>query len=340
MGPAGVDKGKGGKYLILPPGFKGKILAGYIPMPSSTFTGYAILRSNLTDGSPQDLKRAVDYGKEVKIYPFAQAANPPKTVFIDLLEIPFSNTIPYNIHFFELLNQFVQREPWLTRNQAMIDQLSNIGIEKGKPFQPDARTKEILNAAITYAHSWLDKKYEQVFTPPFYEGTHWALPAFPDVIKAITTNYQVPDIYPVNGRAVSYSMAYFSPKYLGAGQYYLMTIKDKSDQPFDGSKSYSLHLPPNVPVRLYWSVTAYDRQTHALIIGMKYSSRASTTPGLQKNPDGSVDLYFGTKAPAGKESNWIPTDPQRQFELLARFYGPDKTFFDKVWKMPDVEEVK
>jgi hypothetical protein len=102
---------------------------------------------------------------------------------------------------------------------------------------------------------------------------------------------------------------------------------------------YRLHLPANVPVRLYWSVTAYDRETHALIKDMKYSSRASTTPGLQKNSDGSIDLYFGSKAPEGKESNWIPTS-QRPFELLARFYGPEKSFFDKTWTMGDVEEVK
>ncbi len=340
MGPAGVDKGKGGKYFIIPPGYKEKVPAGYIPMPSSTFTGYAILRSNLTDGSAQDLKRAIGYGKQVKIYPYAQAANPPPTTFIDLLDANFSNTIPYDIHFFELLNQFVQREPWLERDKAMIDQLATIGIEKGKTFQPDARTKEILSAAITVAHGWLDKKYEQLFTAPFYEGTHWTLPAYPDLVKSIVTNYQVPDIYPVDSRAVSYSIAYFSAKHLGAGQFYLMTPMDKNNQSFDGSKLYSLHLPPDVPVKLYWSVTAYDRQTHALIQGMKYFSRASTTPGLQKNADGSVDIYFGAKAPAGKESNWTPTDPKRQFELLARFYGPEKAFFDKIWKMPDVEEVK
>jgi hypothetical protein len=340
MGPAGVDKGKGGKYLILPPGYKGKIPPAYIPMPSSTFTGFAILRSNLSDGSAQDLKRAVDYGKQIKIYPFAQAANPPSTTFIDLLDVNFSNTIPYNIHFFELLNQFVQREPWLTRDNVMIDQLSTIGIEKGKQFQPDGRTKEILSAAITMAHEWLDKKYEKLFTVPFYEGTHWTLPAYPDLVKDLVTNYQLPDIYPVDSRAVSYSIAYFSAKHLGAGQYYLMTPMDKNSQSFDGSKLYSLHLPPDVPVKLYWSVTAYDRQTHALIQGMKYFSRASTSPGLQKNPDGSVDIYFGAKAPTGKESNWTHTDPQRQFELLARFYGPDKTFFNKIWKMPDAEEVK
>jgi hypothetical protein len=340
VGPAGVDKGKGGKYLILPPGYQQKIPAGYIPMPSSTYTGFVILRSNLTDGSEKDLARAVDYGKKVKIYPFTQAAKPPQTVFIDLLEVPFSNTIPYDLHFFELLDQFVQREPWLTRDQAMIDQLKTLGIVKGKDFKPDARTKEILIAAIADAHDWLDKKYEQMFTTPFYEGTHWTLPASPDFAKAIMANYEVPDIYPIDERAVSYSIAYFSTKHLGTGQFYLMTPKDKSNQSFDGSKTYRLHLPANVPVKLYWSLTAYDRETHALIKGMKYASRASTTPGLQKNDDGSIDIYFGAKAPEGKESNWVPTDPQRKFEVLARFYGPEKPFFEKAWTMGDIEEVE
>jgi hypothetical protein len=339
IGPAGVDKGKGGKYLILPPDFNGKVPKGYIPMPSSTFTGFAILRSNLTDGSEKDLARAVDYGKKVKMYPLADAAKPPETVFVDLLEIPFSNVIPYNIHFFELLDAFVQREPWIVRDQAMIDQLATIGIKKGKSFSPDAHAREILEEAIKDAHSLLDHKYETIFTP-FYEGANWALPASEDVAKAIMSNYQVPNIYPVEDRAVSYSMAYFSTKHLGTGQFYLMTIKDKNGESFDGSKQYHLHLPPNVPVKLYWSITAYDRETHALIKDMKYASRASTTPGLVKNADGSVDLYFGATAPAGKESNWIPTNAQGKFELLARFYGPEKAFFDKAWKMGDVEEVK
>ncbi|MFD1603347.1 DUF1254 domain-containing protein [Flavobacterium artemisiae] len=340
IGPAGVDKGKGGKYIILPPGYKGKVPSGYIPMPSSTYTGFAILRSNLTDGSPTDIKRAIEYGKRIKIYPYSQAANPPATKFLDLLEIDFSNTIPYNFHFFEILNQFVQREPWLTRDLVMIDFLKTIGIEKGKSFEADARKKEILEAAIKDAGKWIDSRYQAIFKPPYYEGTNWALPASPDVVKAIMSNYLAPNIYPVSERAISYSMAYFSTKHLGTGQYYLMSIKDDKGQEFDGAKLYQLHLPPNVPIKLYWSITVYDRETHALIKNMKYSSRSSTSPGLQKNSDGSVDVYFGAKAPAGKESNWVPTDPKGKFELLARFYGPEKGFFEKTWKMGDVTEVQ
>ncbi|UUF15704.1 MULTISPECIES: DUF1254 domain-containing protein [Flavobacterium] len=340
IGPAGVDKGKGGKYLILPPNYKDAVPLGYIPMPSSTFKGYAILRSNLTDGSPNDIKRAVDYGKKVKIYPLSEADNPPATTFVDLLEVPFSNTIPYDFHFFEILNQFIQREPWITRDLAMIDQLKTIGIEKGKIFQADARRQEILNAAIKDAHTWIDSEYQSAFKMPFYNDTKWALPVSQDFVKSIASDYSIPNLYPVRERAIAYSIAYFSAKHLGTGQFYLISIKDDKGEEFDGSKLYKLHLPAKVPVKLYWSVTAYDRETHALILGMKYASRASTSPGLQKNSDGSVDIYFGAKAPTGKESNWVPTDPKRKFELLARFYGPEKGFFDKTWKMGDVEEVK
>lgn len=340
IGPAGVDKGKGGKYLILPPDYKDKVPTGYIPMPSSTYTGFAILRSNLTDGSPNDLKRAIDYGKRVKIYPYSQMANPPATKFVDLLEVPFSNTIPYNFHFFQLLNQFVQREPWLTRDLVMVDFLKSIGIEKGKSFQADSRKREILSAAIKDARSWIDNEYNNAFKVPFYDGTKWALPVSQDFVKSIGSNYTIPNSYPVRERAIAYSIAYFSAKHLGAGQFYLISIKDDNGQEFDGSKLYQLHLPANVPVKLYWSITVYDRETHALIKNMKYFSRASTTPGLQKNSDGSVDIYFGAKAPTGKESNWVPTDPKGKFELLARFYGPEKGFFEKDWKMGDVTEVK
>ncbi|MGX5817690.1 DUF1254 domain-containing protein [Chitinophaga lutea] len=340
VGPAGVDKGKGGKYLILPPGYTGKVPEGYFPMPSAIYTGFVILRSNLTDGSPEDLRRAIDYGKRVRIYPLSQAAQPPQTVFVDLLQTPFGNIIPYDIKFFHSLNDFVQREPWLTRDMAMIDPLKTIGIEKGKPFTPDGRTKEILNAAIADVHQYLDNRYQAVFTPPFYEGTHWALPASPEMVKAISENYTDPNNYPINDRAMSYSMAYFSTKHLGTGQFYLMTIRDKEGHPFDGAKSYRLHLPADVPVKLYWSMTLYDRETHALIPTVDVFSRASTTPGLLKNADGSVDLYFAPSAPSGKTSNWIPTDPKRGFEVLARFYGPEQGFFEKKWTMGDVEEVR
>lgn len=339
VGPAGVDKGKGGKYLILPPGYKDKVPAGYIPMPSDTYRGFAILRSNLKSGSDADIEKAVAYGKRVKFYPWSAAnkAGVAETKFVDVYDKPFDATIPYDTRFFEALNRFVQIEPWATRDKAMIDMLKSLGIEKGKPFNPSVETKQALDAAALEAKAAIDLGYEQAFVPPFFDNTHWALPAAQDTLAGMMTLFSNPDSYPIDGRAVIYSMAYFSAKHLGTGQFYLLAIKDAQGNRMAGGKNYRLHVPAKVPVKLYWSVTAYDGETHALIRNVRWASRGSNTPGLQTNADGSVDIYVGPKAPQGKESNWVPTDPARPFELLFRFYGPEKAFFDKAWKLPDVE---
>jgi hypothetical protein len=233
----------------------------------------------------------------------------------------------------------IQIEPWLDRDRAMIDLLKSIGIEKGKPFNPDESTTAILNAAASDAHDYLEARYEEVFQPPFDASARWALPASKELAAALQSNFADPNSYPTDARGLAYSYAYFSAKHLGAGQYYLMTIKDKAGDAFDGSKTYRLHVPPNPPVKLYWSATVYDRATHALIRDMRWSSRSSHTPGLQKNADGSSDVYFAPKAPAGKESNWVPTNADGRFEVLFRLYGPEKAFFEKQWLLPDIEKV-
>lgn len=339
VGPAGIDKGNGGKYLLLPPGYSDKVPRGYIPMRSSTYTGFVILRSNLKSASADDIAKAVAYGKRIKLYPLSQANNPHQTKFVDANDAMYGNVIPYNIKFFEELDRFVQREPWLERDEAMIDQLKSIGIEKNKPFSPNTKTKEILDNAAREAHAWLNAKYETFFSPSYFEGTHWAVPAPPDVIEGMETNFADRDNYPTDDRGALYSFVYFSAKHLGQGQFYVMEIKDKDGQPFDGGKSYHLNVPANAPVRLYWSATAYDRATHALIRDEARGSRASNSPDLQKNADGSVDIWFGPQAPVGKETNWVPTRSGGEFEVLFRLYGPEKSLFDKAWTLPDVEKV-
>jgi len=232
VGPAGVDKGKGGKYLILPPGYKEKAPAGYIPLPSSTFSGFALLRSNLKSGSDADIAKAVAYGKRIKFYPLSKASSLPETKFVDALDVVFDSTIPYDVQFLEALDRFMRREPWLDRDRVMIDFLKTMGIEKGEPFNPDDKTKQVLNDAVREAHAWLDHEYENVFTPPFYPGTHWGLPASKEVLEGLMTNFAVPNAYPVDGRGVTYSYAFFSPKHLGTGQFYLMDIANKDGKPF------------------------------------------------------------------------------------------------------------
>jgi hypothetical protein len=341
VGPAGVDKGKGGKYLILPPGSKDKVPDGYIPLRSPTYQGFAILRSNTRSSSKEDVAKAVAYAKRVKFYPLAKVADPPATKFVDAIDVVFDANITYDLRFFEALDRVVQTEPWLERDKAMIDKLKSIGIEKGKPFKPDAKAQEVLKDAAREARAWLADRYENAYFPPaYYEGGHWHVPASPEVVEGLSTMFANPKEYPVDSRGVAYSIGYFSAKHLGTGQFYLMTINDKEGKPFGGGKTYRLTVPANAPVKLYWSATAYDRDTHALIRDMKWASRSSQSTGLQKNADGSVDIYFGPKAPEGKESNWVPTKSGGGFEVLFRFYGPEKALFDKTWKLPDIEMIK
>jgi hypothetical protein len=339
VGPAGVDKGKGGKYLILPPGYKDKVPDGDIPLPSQTYQGYALLRSILKSGSEADFNKAVEYGKRIQFYPLSQAANPPATTYFDAADVVFDATIPYDVRFFESLARMVDSQPWIERDKAMIDSLKTLGIEKGKAFAPDAKTRDIMNAAAQEARQWLDIQYEASLSPPFYEGGHWALPAVPGLMDGMQSSFADANRYPTDGRGVTYSMAFFCPKHSATGSYYLMSTKDKNDRPFNGSGTYRLTVPPNVPVKQDWSATAYDRATHGLIRDMPRASRSSQNPGLQVNDDGSVEVYFGPAAPSGKESNWVPTSPTAEFEVLFRFYGPEKTLFEKTWKLPDIEKV-
>jgi hypothetical protein len=339
VGPAGADNGKGGKYLIVPPDYTKRLPPGYIVLPSGTHQGYALLRSLPKSGSDADVAGAAAYGRRIKLYPLADAANPPETVFRDAADVVYDATIPYDWRFFQALDRFVERELWLTRDKVMIDPLRSLGIEKGKSFNPDDATKLILNDAAAEAHALLEMRYEALFSP-YFDNSRWAMPASPEYLKNAPTSFADPDSYPVDDRGALFSFAFFTPKHLGQGQFYLMTITDKDGEAFHGGDNYRLTVPPNVPVHQYWSATAYDRTTHALIRGLSRSGRSSQSPGLLKNGDGSVELYFGPRAPIGKDSNWVPTSASGIFEVLFRFYGPGKALVDKTWSLPDIEKLK
>jgi hypothetical protein len=300
-GPEGADKGKGGKYVILPPGYRGPTPHGDFMLRSGTYSGFALLRSNLASHSDADIAKSVAYGKRVLIY---RLGSPATTNFVDVYDKMFDSTIRYDASFFENLNRVVQSEPWLDRDRVMIDQLRSLGIEKGKPFTPDQNTKDILDAAAKEAHTWLSQQYDIGF-PVINTGIRWFPAARADVVRAVQSGYANADEYPVDARGVTYTLGFTGVKRIGTAQFYLMTSRDKDGNPFDGSNLYRLVVPANAPVKQYWSVTAYDRETHALIKNMDRASVASLSPALHRNPDGSTDVYFGPKAPTGNEANWV-----------------------------------
>jgi hypothetical protein len=274
----------------------------------------------------------------MKVYPLSQMGHPGETVFTDVQNVDYDSRIKYDWTFFENLNRVIQQEPWLDRDKAMIDELCSIGIEKSKPFNPGEGLKQQLTQAAQDAHAWLEKKYSQGIQPFFSDKSRWTYPATLELIKAQQNGYTQPDAYPIDDRGMGYSYAYVGIKRLGSGQFYMISIRDKDGDAFDGSKNYKLNVPANPPAKQYWSVTAYDRETHALIPGMSRPSRSSQLPELEKNADGSVDIYIGPKAPKDKDANWLPTDPHRKFELMFRLYAPTEELMKKTWVLSDVEK--
>lgn len=335
----GVDQGAGGKFAVLPPGFEGDLPQGLIPLQSDTFGGYALIRSNLPSHADEDVARAVEYGKRVQVYPLAEAGNPPPTVFVDAREVMFDATIQYDARLFDSLNRIVQAEPWLDRDRVMIDMLRTLGIEKGQPFAPSDEVRALLDSAAAKVRDVIEMRYEAGF-PPYWDTSRWAVPALAELTTVQPDNFSDPNTYPVDARALTYAIGYVGIKRLGRSQFYLLAHEDADGEALDGRTTYRLTVPPDAPVAQYWSVTAYDRETHALILNMDRASRSSQIPELVKNPDGSVDVYFGPEALEGHEANWVPTDPDRAFELLFRLYGPTDALFDKSWVLPDIAAVE
>ena len=213
----------------------------------------------------------------------------------------------------------VQSEPWLRRDMAMIDQLKTIGIEQGKPFNPDAKLQQALTEGIAEAHAWLDNRYDMFFPPlPNILGVI-GLCRCPMTSSRPSRTPTHTNLYPTDSRGIAYSYAFFVRNILERASITFSLSRTRRAMLWMAVTAYHLHVPPNVPVKQYWSMTAYDRNTHTLIRDTKWSSRSSTTTGLEKNADGSADIYFASTPPAGKESNWVPTVATQRFEALFRF---------------------
>ena len=271
--------------------------------------GYALLRSNLESHGDADVAKSIAYGKLVKIYPLAQAANPPETVFTDAKDVVFDSTIRYDAVLRGARPHRAKRALAATRPGDDRPAQFARHREGQAPSSPTPRPRSCLKPACAKPRPGWKRSMTQAFRP---SGKAAAGPSRHrrSSLTRCKPALPTPTLTRLM-RGVAYSYAYVGIKRLGAGQFYLITIKDKDGEAFDGGKTYRLSVPANPPVEQYWSVTAYDRETHALIRNMPRASRSSQIPELQKNADGSIDIFFGPAAPEGKDSNWVPTDPAR-----------------------------
>ena len=339
IGALGRDKGRGATYLLVPPGYNGKLLPKALVYEQRTNNGWMALRPIIKSATPENLARAAEFVKKIKIYPLAKADKPPKMKFVDLYGKLLEMTPVLDGSIYREIHEMLDEELVEEQNLAMMGLLARIGIRKGEPYKPDAKVRAIFEKAGPEALQYMIEQYHRTLNPWFYEGKKWSSLTPAGDIETDWT-YEFPSYHDYHARGALYYAIITSVKNYGSATFYLDLAETPDGQWLDGSKNYKLVVPPKVPVRNFWAITTYDLETASYIRNMEKSSIDNTQKELQWNDDGSVDIYFGPKAPRGKESNWLPTDPNRRFFLLARFYGPEPALFDGSFELNDIELVK
>ncbi len=343
VGVTGPDKGAGGKYLILPPGYTGEVPDGYFVVRPTTYGMWTVFRSFLVDGKTGPAVEEVR--NTLKIYPLAQASTPTPATLVNASGVPANFVMPTDYSFWELLNTVIQEEPPEGSDPTTLGLFASIGIEKGEPFAPDARMKEILTdaasiGAVTARSLALDIRGREAFIYPDSKS-NWRLPFFGGY------RFQPqPGVSNLDGAAFYYFFATgvtpaMEEKMVGKGSQYPWTALDADGRPFDGAKTYRLTLPKGIPVKDFWSVIVYDVQTRSMLqTDQSAPSVSSQNRDVKINDDGSVDVYFGPAAPKDMESNWVQTIPGKGWFMILRLYGPLEPWFDQSWKPGEITLVE
>jgi hypothetical protein len=339
LGNAGPDKGKGGKFLVLPPDYKGEVPKGYFGFRSRTFGNVFFWRGFIVDGST---KTAVDSTKKfAKIYSLSQAKNPPAMKFVNISGKSFNTIHANDFSFFEEVNHIVQEEPNDALDPETLGLLASIGIEKGKIFAPDERMKKILteSAAVGNATARAILFKTRMKEAYFYPNSAWCTPfiggSYEFLSQPGVRNLDARTFFFYYATGITPAMA---AKMVGVGSQYAAAFVDSEGKPLDGSKTYKIHLPPNIPAKTFWSFVVYDNQTRSeLQTDAQFPGIGSQSKGFVTSPDTSADVYFGPTAPAGHEANWVQTVPGKGWNVLFRLYGPLQPWFDKTWKPGEFE---
>lgn len=354
VGLPGPDAGKGGKFLVLPPGYKGNIPKGYFVYRSGTNNVFIFLRAFYQD--PKDLSPAVKLMEQAKVYPLNVRESERKA-----MKFPNASGVPANMlprsdeTAFEQIKWLVDHEGENLAGADGLGMLANIGIIKARPFAPDSETKAILKAAATTAYKmsrvigrmsevngrdyrvWKDRQWINPVNNITEPGSEKSLDlsfrnkagGFTEIEPRI---WFFTDYYSISPGMVS--------QIPGRGAAYEIAFNDAEGKPLSGDSSYKLTLPPNIPAALFWSLTLYEAENAS---GLATEARRFPSLGSrdkpEQNADGTTDIYVGPKAPAGKEANWLATAPGRGFFAILRLYGPKEAAVNYSWKPGDLQKL-
>ena len=361
MGAPGPDRKKGGYYIILPPDYKGgmkptpntfkdnrsvkvkiggKMVDAWIAQ-SRSYINWLVLRGFLVDGKPDAASRMWRTG--LKIYPLAKADTPPRMEYINGSKNPFNTIHANNVEFYKEIWRVLQKEPIDFIDPELRGQAGAIGIAKGEPFNPDEHMQKILSEAVAFGNA---AARTITFRPRdkrayIFEDRHWYVGFVGDDYRWLDGDGRL-------GRNLDARILFFyfatvnTPamvlKIPGVGSNYAIASLDVNGEILKGEKNYRLHVPANVPAKDFWSIVVYDTQTRSeLQTDQPFPGKNNRRDELLYNSDGSVDLYFSPKPPKGNKANWIQTVPGKAWFVGLRLYGPLEPWFNKTWKLGDIE---
>jgi hypothetical protein len=288
-----------------------------------------------------DTKAAEETLRQHRLYSWDQRETRPETKYIPVAGKRWTSNQPCNLDYWRYLSDLFQPEPIEPRDRFFFAMLQPLGIEKGKPFKPDARQKRILTETAKVGEIMARCiAYEKRFANArVWPGKHWEYANLVELDQEGKNYSQLDErgswFYEAIGNSVG-----MQGRTLGFGQAYLETSKDKNGAWLDGGKSYHLRVPANPPVKQFWSITLYDNVTRGPVITNQGAADLSSRQELVTNADGSVNLYFGPTKPASANNNWIKTIGGRGWFPYFRFYAPTEPYFDKSWQLPDIEPEK
>ena len=339
VGLPGPDRGEGGKYLIVPPGYEGALPQGEFNVAhSKTIHGVWFARAFMENGN--DPKPVVERIKKfTKVYPYSPGGvgtpiaeflagkarlgpikPPPATVFHEGSGKVMNTLPPNDWTYYEMLNEVVQQEPATALDPELMGPIAAIGIVKGKPFAPDARMKKILTEALQVANatsrslfmnprdrSWYyypDANWQNMLFATGYEfETPIPLITREGVKPFPTTGYRQLDARSAFFYGVTGITPAMAMRLPGIGSTYLWTMLDSDGNYFDGAKTYKVTLPKGIPAEKFWSFTLYDTMTRSMLATPQRYPRAGSqsypSPAAEPNADGSTTVYFGPEQPDG-----------------------------------------